>query len=314
RAASSRAGSSRPPPAAAPMCHRGRSRMPCAIATSPGAASARRRSIRGTPRTSWAAVSAGPSCRTGCSHSARYKGAGAGRHWPRPPTAVGRAGGVMASLASHFGAGFINEVRGYVSRDRSDASGFLELPEGRVQVGSDLAGSGRGIATLAFGGNPGFPQHTDNASGEVTEELSWLSGGAAHRLKLGAYASGARLRAVQAPNQYGTYVFQSLDALASDRPAQFTRTLAPLEQAGTGWNGALYLGDIWRTGNGVQLTYGTRLEAARFSGAPAFNPAIDSLFGMRTDRIPSEVHVSPRIGFTWTLGGRGGVGPGGPTG
>ncbi len=225
-----------------------------------------------------------------------------------------RAGGVMASLASHFGAGFINEVRGYVSRDRSDASGFLELPEGRVQVGSDLAGSGRGIATLAFGGNPGFPQHADNASGEVTEELSWLSGGAAHRLKLGAYASGARLRAVQAPNQYGTYVFQSLDALASDRPAQFTRTLAPLEQAVTGWNGALYLGDIWRTGNGVQLTYGTRLEAARFSGAPAFNPAVDSLFGMRTDRIPSEVHVSPRIGFTWTLGGRGGVGPGGPTG
>src|SRR5439155_421878 len=67
-------------------------------------------------------------------------------------------------------------------------------------------------------------------------------------------------------------------------------------------------------GNGVQLTYGTRLEAARFSGAPAFNPAMDSLFGMRTDRIPSEVHVSPRIGFTWTLGGRGGVGPGGPTG
>src|SRR5439155_1505475 len=119
------------------------------------------------------------------------------------------------------------------------------------------------------------------------------------------YLNGARQRAMQAPNQYGTFVFQSLDALAAGQPAQFTRTLAPLEQAGTAWNGALYLGDIWRAGGGVQLTYGARLEAARFTGAPAYNPALDSLFGIRTDRIPSELHASPRIGFTWTLGGGG---------
>jgi len=213
----------------------------------------------------------------------------------------------MASLSSHFGEGFINEVRGYVSTDRSDATGFLELPEGRVQVGSSLSGTGlgRGIATLAFGGNPGFPQRTDASTAEVTEELSWLSAAAGHRLKLGLYLNGARQRAMQAPNQYGTFVFQSLDALAAGQPAQFTRTLAPLEQAGTAWNGALYLGDIWRAGGGVQLTYGARLEAARFTGAPTYNPALDSLFGIRTDRIPSELHASPRIGFTWTLGGGG---------
>ncbi|PYO12957.1 MAG: hypothetical protein DMD31_14725 [Gemmatimonadetes bacterium] len=222
-------------------------------------------------------------------------------------TRAQRAGGAMASLSSHFGEGFINEVRGYVSTDRSDATGFLELPEGRVQVGSSLSGTGlgRGIATLAFGGNPGFPQRTDASTAEVTEELSWLSAAAGHRLKLGLYLNGARQRAMQAPNQYGTFVFQSLDALAAGQPAQFTRTLAPLEQAGTAWNGALYLGDIWRAGGGVQLTYGARLEAARFTGAPAYNPALDSLFGIRTDRIPSELHASPRIGFTWTLGGGG---------
>src|SRR3989475_132932 len=222
-------------------------------------------------------------------------------------TRAQRAGGAMASLSSHFGEGFINEVRGYVSTDRSDATGFLELPEGRVQVGSSLSGTGlgRAIATLAFGGNPGFPQRTDASTAEVTEELSWLSAAAGHRLKLGVCLNGARQRAMQAPNQYGTFVFQSLDALAAGQPAQCTRTLAPLEQAGTAWNGALYLGDIWRAGGGVQLTYGARLEAARFTGAPAYNPALDSLFGIRTDRIPSELHASPRIGFTWTLGGGG---------
>src|SRR5437588_642981 len=225
-------------------------------------------------------------------------------------TRAQRAGGAMVSLSSHFGAGFINEVRGYLSTDRSDASGFLGAPGAGVAVGSHPPGGGpgggRGIATLAFGGNPGFPQRTDATSGEVTEELSWLSAAAGHRLKLGLYLKGARQRAVQAPNQYGTFVFQSLDALAAGQPAQFTRTLAPLEQAGTAWNGALYLGDIWRAGGGLQLTYGARLEAARFTGAPPYNPAVDSLFGVRTDRIPRELHASPRIGFTWTVGGGGG--------
>ena len=63
------------------------------------------------------------------------------------------------------------------------------------------------------------------------------------------------------------------------------------------------MGDIWRTRGGLQLTYGARLEAARFNGAPAENATVDSLFGLRTDRIPTELHVSPRMGFTWMFGG-----------
>src|SRR2546425_5475528 len=43
-----------------------------------------------------------------------------------------------------------------------------------------------------------------------------------------------------------------------------------------------------------QLTYGARLEATEFRGAPGYNPTLDSLFGVRTDRIPREVHASPR--------------------
>src|SRR5712691_6954654 len=228
-----------------------------------------------------------------------------------------RAGGLMASWTWYIGEHLINEARSYLSADRTDASGLLALPEGRVHVASDLPDT-RGIATLAFGGNPGFPQHADNTTVEVREELSWLAQDAAHRIKLGASLNGVRLRADQTPNQLGTFLFPSLAALAAGRPEAFTRTLAPLERAGTSWNGALYLGDTWRAGDGVQITYGARIEAGRFSGAPAYNPAVASLFGVRTDRIPSEVHFSPRVGFTWTSGGgsgelpasilRGGVG------
>ena len=234
-----------------------------------------------------------------------------GRRWER-------AGGVMASLTSHFGEQLINEVRGYVSAEHTDAGGFLALPEARVHVTSDLPDSIRGIATLTFGGNHAFPQHTDNTTAEVREEVSWLTHDAAHRIKLGGYFNSVRLRANETPNQLGTFVFHSLDAWAAGRPSSFTRTLAPLYQAGTSLNEALYLGDTWRAGDRLQLTYGARLEATEFRDTPAYNRTLDSLFAVRTDRIPGERHVSPRIGFTWTFaaasGGGEGAGQGLPQG
>ncbi|HEV2751893.1 MAG TPA: carboxypeptidase regulatory-like domain-containing protein [Gemmatimonadales bacterium] len=219
-------------------------------------------------------------------------------------TRTASGGGVMASLTSYFGGRFINELRGYVARQRRDTRPFLALPNALVVVTSDLPNSGQGVAALAFGGNGGLPQHTDNRSLEIADEFSWLPGLTAHRLKVGVDVIGTRLEESQTPNQFGTFIYPSLAALAADSPATFTRTLVPVAQPGTAWNSAVYAGDTWRpgAGGGLQLTYGVRLETTRFSGAPQYNRAVDSLFGVRTDRIPSEVHVSPRLGFTWALG------------
>jgi len=212
-------------------------------------------------------------------------------------------GGVMASLTSYFGGNFINEARGYVSRSQRDNIPYLTLPAGRVQVASAARDSGQSVTNLSFGGNTGFPQTSDNRALEITDEFSWLPGRTAHRIKLGLYVNATELQENQAVNQLGTFTFPSLAALAADSPATFTRTLSPLERRGTAWNAAAYLGDIWRAGGGLQLTYGARVETARFSGAPAHNPTVDSLFGRRTDYIPTELHVSPRVGFTWMVAG-----------
>jgi hypothetical protein len=220
-------------------------------------------------------------------------------------------GGVMGALTSYFAGNFVNDFRTYVSVDDRDGSAFLALPQGRVQVASDVSDTALGVTTFGFGGNAGFPQSSENTSVEITEELSWLPGAATHRIKLGFYLNAAHFRQDQTPNQFGTFLYPSLGALETAEPEQFTRNLAPLEQSGTAWNGAAYLGDIWRSG-GFQLSYGARLEASAFGGAPAFNAAVDSVFGLRTDHVPGEVHVSPRAGFTWILGGAGGGrGPGG---
>ncbi len=216
-----------------------------------------------------------------------------------------RGDGIFASLTSYFGGNFINELRGYFGRDHREARGYFALPAARVEVASDLPDSGQAVATLTFGGNPGLPQRVDNQGVEVAEEFSWLPGRTAHRLKLGLDMIGTRVEENQASNQLGTFVFPSLAALAADSPSTFTRTLTPPARAGTAWNSSLYAGDAWRPAAGLSLSYGVRLEAGRFAGAPSYNRAADSLFGIRTDRIPDEVHASPRLGFTWQLGGVG---------
>ena len=231
------------------------------------------------------------------------------------------SGGLMTTLTSHFESGFVNELRAYLSRSDRSSSPFLVLPQGRVLTASELADGTTGTATLSFGGNSGMPQSSNDHGLEITDELSWLAG-EGHRFRLGGLYNSTRLVQDQTSNRYGTFYFNSLADLDSLRPASFTRTLAPRLRSGTSRNGAIYLGDTWRRSAALQLTYGLRLEGSRFGGAPAYNPAVDSLFGYRTDHFPSEVHLSPRIGFTWTIGasdqlqgtpapGAGGIGGGG---
>ncbi|PYP59043.1 MAG: hypothetical protein DMD44_05515 [Gemmatimonadetes bacterium] len=213
-----------------------------------------------------------------------------------------RSGGVMASLTSYLGGSFINEARGYVAALRKDVSPLLALPTAKVDVASPLGNGGQDVATLTFGGNSGAAQRTDDRTVELTDELSWLSGDTKHRVKLGSYLNRIRGHDDQTPNQLGTFTFPSLAALAADSPSSFTRTLASQDVDGTAWNAALYAGDTWHAAPGLHVMYGVRIETAGFDGAPAANGTVDSLFGVRVDRLPRERHVSPRIGFTWGLG------------
>lgn len=214
-------------------------------------------------------------------------------------------GGVMAVLSSNFAGRFINELRAYAQTDQRHSDPFFVMPAARVQVNSELADA-RSITTLAFGGNSGLPQRSESRNLDLSDELSWLPGNGDHRVKLGALFSASRFEQDATANRLGTYTFNSLADLEANQPSIFTRTLSPRIRAGTGVNSAIYLGDTWRKSRSLQVTLGARLERSQFNGAPAHNPEVEQVFGYRTDEIPSEVHASPRIGFTWTIGGGGG--------
>jgi hypothetical protein len=211
-------------------------------------------------------------------------------------------GGGMVTLTSRFGIHFINEVRAYLTGSSRDGDAFTLLPAGRVQVASVLADGANGISSLTFGGSTGFPQLNRKRALQTGDELSWLPGTGVHRIKLGLMYNTQRSSDVASNNQLGSFQFNSLADLEAGRPASFQRTLAPQARNATGIDYALYIGDTWRVARAFQLTYGLRGEGSDFHNPPAYNPALDASLGRRTDALPSETHVSPRAGFSWTLG------------
>jgi Carboxypeptidase regulatory-like domain len=213
----------------------------------------------------------------------------------------GSGGGGMMTLTSHMGM-FINELRGYKSVDNRNTEGYISVPDGRVVVSSVLGDGTNAISTLQFGGNPSLPQETKSTLLEVSDEISRLTTAGGHRFKLGGLLNQQRTSVGFIPNQFGTFTFNSLADFEAGVPTQFTRTLFARDQQSATNNAGVYLGDSWRVKPQFQITYGLRAEGSRYPDKPEYNPAVDAAFGRRTDDLPSEIHVSPRAGFSLFVG------------
>ncbi|HET7041977.1 MAG TPA: TonB-dependent receptor, partial [Gemmatimonadales bacterium] len=209
-------------------------------------------------------------------------------------------GGVMVTLSSRIGQSLINEAKAYASGSSNAATAYLRAPQARVQVSSVLSDSSVAFSTLSFGGSAGLPQHGRTSGLEVTEELSWLPGDASHRIRGGLFYTTSENEQSASGNRDGTFTYNSLADLEAGTPSSFTRTLTSATRKGRGTTEAVYLGDVWRPVRSLQLTYGVRGEHSFFGGAAPYNAALDTLFGLRTDRLPTETRVSPRLGFTWS--------------
>jgi hypothetical protein len=215
------------------------------------------------------------------------------------PEFMTRSGSIFAALTSHAGS-WVNDARASVSRSVSGTNPVNPATGGSVVVPSTQAsGNGTpGIATITFGGYSAAEQLTHASSWEAKDELSRLSDDGAHRVKLGVDVLGTRATGGVPGNVYGHYSFNSLADLEAGHPASFARSLAPSNRRSGVLDEGAYLGDAWRAGPVLQLVYGARVDRSDFSDAPAFNPAVATAFGVRTDRFPHETVISPRIGFT----------------
>ncbi|HEX5435539.1 MAG TPA: carboxypeptidase regulatory-like domain-containing protein [Gemmatimonadaceae bacterium] len=216
---------------------------------------------------------------------------------------VARSSDLSAQLSfAKYSHGFTDDLSTSLEREARTGNPYLRIPHGSVRVSTAYDDGREGLRSLDFGGGNDGAARSTALSWETRNEFSWISHDSKHHLRLGQMIEYERHADHQA-SPAGEFTFQSLSDLAAGRPASYSRMLSARDRSSNAVSGAVWIADEWRKSRTLQFEYGLRLDAARSSVTPAYNPAVDSLFGIRTDGVPRDVEFSPRVGFSWRLNG-----------
>jgi hypothetical protein len=239
--------------------------------------------------------------------NASYNRSGAASFGPHSLPSYGGSNGswrlnpqVYGSM--NIGSTFLNELR--IGMDASNNSGqpYVSLPQGSVLVTSADIDGGTNVQNLQFGSGSSLSRSSTTGSAQLTDNLSWFSNDSKHRLKLSADPRYEWYDQLEQANTRGTFTYNSLADLEAGRPAAFVRRLAAQQRSGSLLGGSISLMDTWRKTNALQFQYGLRYDQYHFLTKPEYNPDVDRLFGLRTDRVPDAGGLSPRFGGSWNFG------------
>ncbi len=208
---------------------------------------------------------------------------------------------VQGLYSRYFGTfgDYINETASALSYRTAGGSPYLALPGASVLIASAPAGAAPTLGSVSFGGTGAVAGSARTWSWDITNQTDFLVN---HRSELPAkfYVQSRYERYNQSrpANGLGSFTFGSLEDLAQNAPSTFSRVLNAPALSGGQWTGASALGGSWSTTR-LTLAGGLRVDANVFTGAPAPNGLIASTFGVRNDRLPNSVALSPRVGFNW---------------
>ena len=214
---------------------------------------------------------------------------------------VNWGGGLQGRHSRYFGL-LLSETTVGVNVSRNYGDPYLELPAGHVRVSSVLADGASSVKSLTFGGNPSMSSSSRSSNSTIHNDLSWFDDANKHRVKLSTEVGFNGSWTDQSSNLLGTFSFNSLADLAAGQAASFSRTLTARQRSTGQMTGAVAITDSYRRTPDLQIQYSLRIDGSRYTSTPDVNPAVDQIFGRRNDRVPAPLVVSPRIGFSYTLG------------
>ncbi len=213
-------------------------------------------------------------------------------------------GSLMFSASTYFGS-ILNEFQIGLNRSVNASAPYVLLPGGSVMVASEYEDGRTGLTSLRFGGNSGGGRTSQNTTAlQIRNSTSWLTTDTRHQWKWSEEVTINRNSNSAVSDQFGSFVYQSLNDLAANRPTSYSRSLSSQARSTAAIKGAFSLSDSWRATNSWSFQYGLRLDLGRSATRPTYNPVVDSIFNRRTDRVPQDIGLSPRLGFQWVSGGR----------
>jgi hypothetical protein len=211
-------------------------------------------------------------------------------------------GAVQARQSGYYGFGVLSETSVGVSKLRSSGNPFLELPNAVVRINSALLDGSANVQEISFGGNADLAANQATTSAQAINQLSWFSDNNAHRLKVTTELRRDQYAQDLTANRLGVFGFSSLGDVEAGRPSVFMRTLGSQTRSEAQYVGGLSAGDSYKPAQNLQFQYGVRLDGNRFTSRPTFNAQVERAFGVRNDRVPNAVYLSPRAGFSWAYG------------
>jgi len=173
------------------------------------------------------------------------------------------------------------------------------------RVETTVPGAGGVQRTVLVAGPPDIGQGAGSRMRtiEVADHLT-VHSGTRHTISGGVRTEVFSFHNISTRGQYGRWTFASLDSLERGEASSFRveKDLGSATKRLRGAQTSAYLGDAWQATTRLSLTAGVRADLLAFTTRPAYNPAVDSIFGRRTSDFPtSRLHWSPRIGFALTL-------------
>ncbi len=199
--------------------------------------------------------------------------------------------------SGHF---VLTQNRFSASRSTQRSSPYLSLPGATILVRSASDAATNDVASLTLGGNPWLATDDTRWILEGSNETTWNARGTKHRFRTQLWGRADGLRQEGLPNSIGQYSYNSLADFGANRPSSYSRTLSQPSREGQTYNGAVAMSHQWNKSRWFSVLYGARVEANAFGDAPPVNSALDAALGVKSGVAPSRVHVSPRVGFSYT--------------
>jgi hypothetical protein len=170
-----------------------------------------------------------------------------------------------------------------------------------VRSEGDTANAGAGVAEVALGGSGSDDSKSLRWTAEASHEEVRTMRGQRHLLRAVVWGRVDGLTQTGGGNTSGRFSFASLEDLEEGNPSTYTRTLVHPQRKGQTWNLATAASHTYRPNRFFSVLYGVRAEGNGLVQAPARNPALENALSIRTGGVTPTLHLSPRVGFTYTF-------------
>jgi hypothetical protein len=212
-------------------------------------------------------------------------------------------GTLEATATKYLPGSVLNESTVSFGARENRSSPYLDVPTALISLYSTLPDGSSGFSRLQAGGSSTPQSDSRGSMLEAKNVTSWYTWDRTHQYKVGIDVTADRYSNSQSPS-FGAFSYNSLSDFETNQPSAFARTLTGRASDGQGVNAAIGIGDIFAPWvnqpqrSQLRIQYGVRLEGNHLGVRPGFNPAVDSMFGLRTDHVPNSVALVPMVGFS----------------